>query len=101
MELRGYRRAKKPQSGLFSRHYFNGRVVSGSRRVSRRPERAGSQEKDFPGDPYQRDEAPPALRLREKDPPGGQEGLFRGGKGSRLGGARRREKDGQSFRRCD
>ena len=27
MELRGYRRANKPQSGLFSRHYFNGRVV--------------------------------------------------------------------------
>ena len=76
MELRGYRRAKKPQSGLFSRHYFNGRVVSGSRRVSRRPERAGSQEKDFPGDPYQRDEAPPAPRLREKDPPGGQKGAF-------------------------
>ena len=30
MELRGYRRANKPQSGLFSRHYFNGRVVSGA-----------------------------------------------------------------------
>ena len=29
MELRGHRRANKPQSGLFSRHYFNGRVVSG------------------------------------------------------------------------
>ena len=28
MELRGHRRANKPQSGLFSRHYFNGRVVS-------------------------------------------------------------------------
>ena len=27
MELRGHRRANKPQSGLFSRHYFNGRVV--------------------------------------------------------------------------
>ena len=26
MELRGHRRAKKPQSGLFSRHYFNGRA---------------------------------------------------------------------------
>ena len=30
MELRGHRRAKKPQSGFFSRHYFNGRVVSKS-----------------------------------------------------------------------
>ena len=28
MELRGRRRAKKPQSGFFSRHYSNGRVVS-------------------------------------------------------------------------
>ena len=28
MELRGHRRANKPQSGFFSRHYFNGRVVS-------------------------------------------------------------------------
>ena len=76
MELRGYRRANKPQSGFFRRHYFNGSVVSGRRRVLRRPERTGSQEKDFPGDPYQRDEAPPALRLREKDPPGGQKGAF-------------------------
>ena len=29
MELRGHRRANKPQSGLFSKHYFNGRVVLG------------------------------------------------------------------------
>ena len=28
MELRGHRRAKKPQSGFFSRHYSNGRVAS-------------------------------------------------------------------------
>ena len=31
MELRGHRRANKPQSGLFSRHYFNGRVGSEER----------------------------------------------------------------------
>ena len=29
MELRGHRRANKPQSGLFSRHYINGPVLTG------------------------------------------------------------------------
>ena len=28
MELRGLRRAKKPQSGLFSRHYYTGSPAS-------------------------------------------------------------------------
>ena len=36
MELRGYRRANKPQSGLFSRHYFHGRVVSGAMQKGKR-----------------------------------------------------------------
>ena len=36
MELRGHRRANKPQSGLFSRHYFNGEEEQGSERSFRR-----------------------------------------------------------------
>ena len=37
MELRGYRRANKPQSGLFSRHYYNGFPVQSLKKTRQYP----------------------------------------------------------------
>ena len=37
MELRGYRRANKPQSGLFSRHYYNGFPVQSLKKTWQYP----------------------------------------------------------------
>ena len=66
MELRGHRRANKPQSGLFSRHYFNGEEEQGSERSFRR--KAETEPSGLCDDDGARGAAPCSERSDAKQP---------------------------------